>query len=158
MRLFHPASALLAASLQGDAKVAAAQTRLAARAERGPPILDELRAWALEQRGSPKSSLRNAIDYLLGHWRGLTVFLEDPFIPLDNNATERTLRGIVVGRKNHYGSRSVRGTEVAAACYSLVETAKLNGLDPHAYLAAACAGILAGEPPARLLPIRANWT
>jgi hypothetical protein len=53
---------------------------------------------------------------------------------LDNNAAERALRGPVVGRKNHYGSKSLRGTQVAALFYTLCETAKLAGVDPHAYL------------------------
>ena len=64
----------------------------------------------------------------------LTRFLDDPRIPLDNNATERGLRGMVIGRKNHYGSRSQRGTEVAALFYSLIESAKLCGVEPKAYL------------------------
>jgi transposase len=67
-------------------------------------------------------------------WEGLTRFLEDPGAPLDNNAAERALRGPVVGRKNHYGSRSWRGMQVAALFYTLCETAKLVGIDPHAYL------------------------
>jgi transposase len=143
--------------LEGDAKVEAARMRLALRAERGPPILEALREWALHQRGLPKSSLRKAIEYMLGHWEGLRVFLEDPYVPLDNNATERALRGVVVGRKNHYGSRSVRGTEVAAISYSLVESAKLNGLDPQAYIVSAVYGIELGMPVERLLPLRELW-
>jgi len=71
---------------------------------------------------------------MLGLWPGLTRFLDDARIPLDNNATERGLRGLVVGRKNHYGSRSQRGTEVAALFYSLIESAKLCGVEPKAYL------------------------
>jgi transposase len=71
---------------------------------------------------------------MLGLWRGLTRFLDNPRIPLDNNATERGLRGMVIGRKNHYGSRSQRGTEVAALFYSLIESAKLCGVEPKAYL------------------------
>ena len=60
--------------------------------------------------------------------------VDDPRIPLDNNAAERALSGPVIGRKNHYGSRSLRGTEVAAVFYTLCETARLVGVDPHAYL------------------------
>jgi transposase len=71
---------------------------------------------------------------VLGLWRGLTRFLADPRIALDNNATERALRGMVGGRKNHYGSRSKRGTEVAALFYSLIESTKLCGVEPKAYL------------------------
>lgn len=55
-------------------------------------------------------------------------------MPLDNSAAERALRGVVVGRKNHYGSHSRRGTEVSALCYTLFESAKLAGIDLHAYL------------------------
>ncbi len=70
---------------------------------------------------------------MLKRWAGLTRFVEDPRILLDNYAAERALRGPVVGRKNHYGSRSLRETEVAA-CYTLCETARLVGVDPRAYL------------------------
>ncbi len=72
-----------------------------------------------------------AIAYMLGLWSGLTRFLDDPRIALDNNATER---GLVLGRKNHYGSRSRRGTEVAALFYGLIESAKLSGVEPKGYL------------------------
>ena len=72
--------------------------------------------------------------YLLAHWDGLTRFLEDPRIALDNNAAERVLRGPVVGRKNFYGNRSMRGAKTAAILYSLVETAKLCGVNPSDYL------------------------
>src|SRR5690606_20627006 len=92
------------ALLAGDSKLAAAEARARARSERAPPILDELRAWALAQRGLPKSGLRKATDYLLRHWESLTTFLDDPFVPLHNNRTERALRGVVLGRKDHYGS------------------------------------------------------
>jgi transposase len=68
------------------------------------------------------------------HPQRLARFLDEPRIALDNNATERALRGMVVGRKNHYGSRSKRGTEVAALFYSLIESAKLCGVEPKAYL------------------------
>ncbi len=143
--------------LVGDPKLAAAETRKQARAERAPPILKALQEWAFEQRGLPKSGLRKAIDYMLGHWESLSVFLVDPFVPLDNNATERAIRGIVVGRKNHYGSRSVRGTEVAAIAYSLVESAKLAGLDPRGYITAAVHGMCMGYAPESLLPLRELW-
>ncbi len=71
---------------------------------------------------------------MLRRWDGLTVFLSDPQIPLDSNHTERALRGVVVGRKNHYGSKSGRGTKVAAILYSLIESAKLAGVEPREYL------------------------
>ena len=89
---------------------------------------------ALGQRVLPESSLGKAISYVLGLWTGLTRFLDDPRIPLDNNHTERGLRSIVLGRRNHYGSRSRRGTHVAALFYSLIESAKLSGVEPKRYL------------------------
>ena len=85
-------------------------------------------------RTLPESGLGKGIKYMLRLWPGLTRFLDDPKIPLDNNATERALRGLVIGRKNHYGSRSKRGTEVAALFYGLLETAKLAGVEPRQYL------------------------
>ena len=88
---------------------------------------------------------------MLERWVGLTRFLDDPRIPLDNNAAERALRGPVVGRKNHYGSKSVRGTEVAALFYTLCETATLTGVDPHAYLLHAVDAALR-QPGAVTLP------
>jgi transposase len=104
------------------------------RTEQSAPIIQAIHTWAHHQRALPESGLGKAIAYMLGLWRGLTRFLDDPRIPLDNNATERGLRGMVVGRKNHYGSRSKRGTEVAALFYSLIESAKLCGVEPKAYL------------------------
>jgi transposase len=71
--------------------------------------------------------------------------VSDPRVPLDSNQTERGIRGPVVGRKNHYGSKSRRGTEVAATLYTLRETAKLHGVDPAAYLLEALRAAGRGE-------------
>jgi transposase len=118
------------------------------RAERSRPIVKKIEAWALSVQSLPQSGLRKAIEYMGGLWKGLTVFLDDPRVPLHNNATERALRGPVVGRKNHFGSRSRRGTEAAAILYSLVESAKLAGVDPDAYLQAAIVAALGdGQVP-----------
>lgn len=123
------------------------------RRQESGPLLDQLRDWSYEQRGRPKSSLRRAIDYMLRRWKGLTVFLDDPFVPLDNNRTERGIRGPVLGRKNHYGSHSRRGIEVSSILYSLLDTAVLNGLDPHDYLVRATEAALLGDPiPLPLAP------
>jgi transposase len=74
---------------------------------------------------------------MLGRWDGLTLFLAEPKIPLDNNAAERSLRGPVVGRKNYLQFRSLKGCEVGAILYSLCESAKLQCVDPAQYLKAA---------------------
>ena len=76
-------------------------------------------------------------------WKHLTRFLDDPQIPLDNNRLERSMRGPVLGRKNHDGSHSKRGTQVAAIFYSLIETAQLRGEDPSAYLLRAAKAAIA---------------
>jgi transposase len=119
-----------------DERVAALELRRRLRGKRSKPIVDELLKWALENRSAvlPKSKMGKAIAYMLKLWEGLTRFLDDPRIPVDNNAAERALRGVVVGRKNHYGSRSKRGTEVAALFYTIFETAKLSQVDPRAYV------------------------
>ena len=106
------------------------------RAE-APLILDVFKAWLYQHAGDKHLSIGTAAAYTLGIWDKLTRFVDDARIPLDNNATERAIRGPVVGRKNHYGSKSRRGTEVAATLYSILETAKLHGIDPAAYLVAA---------------------
>jgi transposase len=93
----------------------------------------------------PESGLHKAIGYMVHMWPGLMLFLDDPEIPLDNNGTERAARGPVLGRKNHYGSHSLRGTEVAATLYSLVESAKLNALEPRFYLRVAVRAALHRE-------------
>ncbi|MGN6108635.1 MAG: IS66 family transposase [Kofleriaceae bacterium] len=107
------------------------------RRDEAPPILESLRAWLFEHAGNTHLSIGKAAAYTLGIWDRLVRFVEDARIPLDNNSTERALRGPVVGRKNHYGSKSRRGTEVAATLYSILETAKLHDIDPAAYLTAA---------------------
>ena len=114
------------------------------RAE-APAILGELRAWLLEHAGATHISIGKAAAYTLGIWDRLVRFVDDARIPLDNNATERAIRGPVVGRKNHYGSKSRRGTEVAATLYSILETTKLHGIDPAAYLNAALAAADRGQ-------------
>jgi transposase len=83
------------------------------------------------------------LGYLDAHWAGLSRFTESPLIPLDNNQTERGSLWIAVGRRSYVGSRSKRGTEVAALFYSLAESARRCGLDPKAYLTRALDDALA---------------
>ena len=114
------------------------------RQEKSRPIVDKIVEWFYRTlpKCLPESGLHKAIGYMVHMWPGLVLFLDDPRVPLDNNGTERGARSPVVGRKNHYGSHSLRGTEVAATFYSLVESAKLNDLEPRFYLrVAARAGL-----------------
>jgi transposase len=139
------------AGMDESTRADALALRAKLRSERSRLVVDRIREWAYAQRATPESSLRKAIDYMLGLWTGLTRFLDDPRVPLDNNRVERALRPMVVGRKNHYGSRSKRGTEVAALFYSLVETAKLCGVEPKGYLLEAARQAVR-HPGSALLP------
>ena len=93
-----------------------------------------LQAWLIRNRGPRSLALGAAIEYTLKIWDNLCRFVTNPDIWLDNNPTERGLRGACVGRRVHFGSKSRRGTEVAAILYTLVETAKLHNRDPAKYL------------------------
>jgi transposase len=119
---------------EGQAQQDALAHRLAVRQQQSAPLVERIKTWALAQKALPDSTFRKALEYMLELWNGLTVFLHNPRVPLDNNHVERQLRDMVLGRKNHYGSKSQRGTEVAALFYSLIETAKLRGEDPGDYL------------------------
>lgn len=116
------------------------------RTEQSRPVMERLKAWLLEQRFLPGSDFGKAVKYFVGNWAGLSLFLHEPAVPIDNNRTERGFRGPALGRHNFYGSKSKRGTEVAAVFYSCIETAKLNGVDPKRYLKTALAAALTGEP------------
>jgi transposase len=129
----------------------ASAQRLALRREKAPPILDELRQWAFAQGGLRRSDLGRAITYTMKRWDNLTRFLEDGRIPLDNNRVERALRQPVLGRKNHFCSRSERGARATAILYSLVETDRINGIDPAIYLLDA-ANAAIDKPGAITLP------
>lgn len=125
--------------------------RTRVRRERAAPVVEQIREWALAQSARPESKFDEALKYMLGLWSGLVRFLDNPWVPLDNNFLERQIRDVVIGRKNHYGSKSLRGTQVAAAFYSLVETARLRGEDPAAYLKRAALAALA-QPGTVTLP------
>ena len=126
---------------------------------RSRPLVIELQTWLREQRSrvSKSSETGKAIDYSLKRWRAFTRFLDDGRICLSNNAAERSLRGIAVGRKNWTFCGSDSGGLRAAAIYTLIETAKLNDVDPRAWLADVLARI--ADHPAKgiteLLPW--NW-
>lgn len=115
------------------------------------PLALKLQTWMREQTCLPKSKLGIAIRYALSNWQGLSVFLDDPRAPMTNNQAERSIRPAVLGRKNHYGSKSRRGTEVAALFYSLIGTCRMLKIDPSAYLLAAATCAIE-TPGAVLLP------
>ena len=120
--------------LDPEARAEALRLRAQLRAMQTKPVLEQLWEWAEQQKSLPHSRLREALDYMRSLWSGLTRFVAEPRMPLDNNRCESDLRPVVVGRKNHYGSKSERGTHVAAVMYSLIETARQLGLDERQYL------------------------
>lgn len=100
------------------------------------PLIERMQAWftATLARVSGRSDIAAAIRYALTRWQALTRYVEDGTLAIDNNAVERAIRPLALGRKNWLFAGSNAGGERAAAIYSLTETAKLNGLDPEAYL------------------------
>ena len=128
-----------------------AELRLAVRAARSAPVLADLEAWmrAERQRLSRHAPVAKAMDYMLKRWPGFTRFLEDGRICLTNNAAERALRGIALGRKSWLFAGSDRGGDRAALIYTLIVTAKMNDVDPQAWLADVLARI-ADHPFQRL--------
>jgi transposase len=146
-------------AIERDINGQSAERRRAVRQELSAPLVTALECWLREQRAklSHGNDLARAIDYMLKRWTSFTRFLDDGRVCLSNNAAERALRGIALGRKSWLFAGSDRGGRRAAAMYSLIVTAKLNDLDPQAWLADVLARI-AAHPAGRideLLPW--NW-
>jgi transposase len=125
--------------------------RKAVRQDRSTPLVASLHTWMREQRAklSRHNDLAKAMDYILKRWDAFTRFLDDGRVCLSNNAAERALRGIALGRKSWLFAGSDRGGERAALMYSLIVTAKMNDIDPQAWLADVLARI-ADHPASRL--------
>jgi transposase len=137
----------------------AAEERLRVRQEQSRPLVEALEAWLREERSrlSRSASVARPIDYLLRRWERFTPFLGDGRICLSNNAAERALRGFALGRKSWLFAGSERGAARAAAMTTLIATAKLNDVDPLAWLADVLARI-AGMPQSRLPELLPwNW-
>ncbi len=98
------------------------------------PLIKEILHWRMDQAALPKSKFANALSYLDKCWKGLTQFLDDPQLPLDNNPAENALRGVVLGRKNFWFNRSKRGARVSSILYSICLSCQMNGVNPKAYL------------------------
>ena len=110
--------------------------RLEVRQQRSRPIMDELHEWMMRQRQqvAGNSATAKALDYSLKRWTALTRFMEDGQLPVDNNWIENQIRPIALGRSNWLFAGSLRAGQRTAAVMSLIQSAKLNGLDPNAYL------------------------
>jgi hypothetical protein len=135
------------------------EARLAMRQRQSAPLVADLEHWLRGERAllSKHAKVAKAIDYLLSssHWPGFTRFLEDGRICLSNNAAERSLRGVALGRKAWLFAGSERGGQRAAAIYTLIGTAKLNDIDPQAWLADIIARI--SDTPVSRLPELLPW-
>ena len=112
------------------------EERYAVRQAEAAPVLERFHRWAMDTRPkvAPKTGLGKALAYLLEHWDGLTRYLDDGRLEIDNNRVENALRPFVTGRKGWLFSATVEGASASARLYSLVETAKANDLEPYAYL------------------------
>jgi transposase len=113
-----------------------ANERLDARQKKCVPIMTEFKAWLddLAPKLPPKVPLAKAVHYALGQWQKLSVYLTEPIVPLDNNRCENAIRPFVIGRRNWLFCDTSAGATASARLYSLVETARANQLEPHAYL------------------------
>jgi hypothetical protein len=134
-----------------------AERRRAVRQELSAPLVADLESWLREQRAklSRGNDLAKAMDYMLKRWPAFTRFLDDGRICLSNNAAERALRGIALGRKSWLFAGSDRGGQRAAAMFSLIVTAKMNDVDPQAWLADVLARI--DEHPAHKIDELLPW-
>jgi transposase len=122
--------------IEADIRGKSPEQRKAERQQRAAPLLKDLYEWlrATARKLSRKSDLAGAVGYTLSRWAALTRYCDDGRIEVDNNAVERAIRAVALGRKNYLFAGSDAGGERAAAFYSLIGTAKLNGLNPEAYL------------------------
>jgi transposase len=123
-------------AIERDLHEVTPEERFAGREARSKPVLDAFEVWLDAHMGKvlPKSALGSAIGYCRNQWGKLTAFLLDARLEIDNNRSERSIKPFVIGRKNWLFSNTPRGATASAVIYSIVETAKENGLDPQAYL------------------------
>lgn len=122
--------------IERDLKGLSSSDRYEKRLERSKPVLDAFLSWLKiqKQKVLPKSALGQAITYCLNQWEKLVAFLEDGRLEIDNNRSERSIKPFVIGRKNFLFSNTPKGARASAIIYSIVETAKENGLNPYYYL------------------------
>lgn len=138
--------------IESEIRGRSAEERRAVRQARSRAIIEVLEPWLKEKLAlvSQKSKLAEAIRYALSRWTGLARYLDDGRIEIDNNAVERSIRPIALSRKNALFAGSDGGAEHWATIASLVETAKLNGVDPQAYLADVIDRIVEGHPQSQI--------
>ena len=138
--------------LEADIRGQNPKARLAARQERSSPKITEFENWLTEHRVrvSAKSPLGEALKYIAKYWDGLCLFPTDGRIEMDSNAVERIIRPIALNRKNALFAGHHSGAENWGDIASLIETCKLNSIDPHAYLTDTLAAIANGHKQSRI--------
>jgi transposase len=139
-------------AIESDIRGGGAEERRDARLRRSRPVIDELEPWLRAKLAliSQKTKLAEAIRYALSRWEGLTRFLDDGRIEIDSNVVERAIRPIALNRKNALFAGSDGGGEHWAVIASLIETCKLTGIEPHAYLADIITKIVNGHPNSQI--------
>jgi len=139
-------------AIEADVRGQSPDARLAARRQLSAPIVEALKPWLEKQMSLISSGSTLAIDirYALNHWDGLKRFLEDGRIELDNNSVERTMRPVALSRKNSLFAGSDDGAENWACIASLVETCKLNSVNPQAYFTDVLTRLVNGWPQQRI--------
>ena len=139
-------------AIEAEIRGRSTDERCTIRGERARPIIDDLRAWLETKLAvvSQKSTIAEAIRYALSRWEGLCRFLEDGRVEIDSNVVERAIRPLALNRKNALFAGSDGGGEHWAVLASLVETCKLNSVDPEAYLADVFTRLVAAHPVSRL--------
>jgi transposase len=147
-------------AIEAEIRGRSAEERCAIRQERSKPVVEALHAWLTAQleRVSGKSALAEAIRYALRHWTGLVLFLNDGRLELDTNSIERAIRPIALGRKNALFAGSDGGARHWAIVASLVATAKLNGVEPLAWLTDMLERMVSGQTKAHELERLLPWT
>lgn len=138
--------------IEADLRGLDADTRLAARQARSTPLIAELETWLVHHRArvAAKSPLGEALKYIAKYWEGLRLFLTDGRIEIDNNSVERTIRPIALNRKNALFAGHDAGAENWAIIASLIETCKLNAVDPQAYMTSTLTAIVNGHKQSRI--------
>lgn len=138
--------------IETDIRGQSPEVRLAARRERSAPKIAAFQDWLHQHRArvSAKSPLGEALKYIAKYWDGLCLFLTDGRVELDNNTVERTIRPIALSRKNALFAGHDAGAENWAVIASLIETCKLNAVDPHAWLTATLSAIAGGHKQSQI--------
>ena len=121
-------------TIEGKCKDVTTEERFEVRQTESQPILDEFRQWLSETNALPKSKFGEAVKYTVKQWSHLTAYMKDGKVAIDNNLAERAIKNFVIGRKNYLFCKSPKGATASAICYSIIVTAKQNGLNPFEYL------------------------